>query len=282
MVRRSAAFCAQPAVYQDGPLYVAYVTGDMDDPEIRFVVGEDQANGTVTFSYLYESLDPSPTLLTVPLHRKRFDDDPVCLPGSFEAKTVPQIAVNPDDPNQLLIAYHDTASDDPNDDAYRDMNVYVHEIAKSGAVWQLGQKVKVNNETTDYESDQFMPSMTVDAGGYVHIAFYDDRRFTDAPEGDLQPDGFARPKFDAYYAWAPVDDLAFENHPNRNELLHIGNPEDPDQPAAFDRTLVWLNPREYNGIAWYGDRIWTAYTGSREDNDPNNNDSLIWSSRIDW
>ena len=41
-----------------------------------------------------------------------------------------------------------------------------------------------------------------------------------------------------------------------------------------------MNPREYNGIAWYGDRIWTAYTGMWAD-DPDNK-TVIWSSRIDW
>ena len=38
--------------------------------------------------------------------------------------------------------------------------------------------------------------------------------------------------------------------------------------------------RRYNGIAWYADRIWTAYTGMSEDEQDDK--TVIWSSRIDW
>ena len=42
-----------------------------------------------------------------------------------------------------------------------------------------------------------------------------------------------------------------------------------------------VNPREYNGITWYGDFIRTTYTGT-DPNDPQANDSVVWSSRLDW
>lgn len=267
-------FCAQPAVYKDRPLYVAYIAGGT----IYFLVGEDQPGGAVAFSRLLRATYPEPLPLSIPLASPVIRDD---VPGDFVSpslSTVPYLAVDPGDPDRLFIAYHDTATADPND---RDVNVYVRQITRDGRIWELGDRIKVNNDTTDYESDQFMPELIVDAAGYVHILFYDDRRFTDGPGYDLQPDdNCPQPKFDAYYAWAPVDNLDFEEA-GRNLLLYLNNPSDPNEPAAFDRTLAPnANPREYNGIAWYGDRIWTAYTGTWAD-DPDNK-TLIWSSRIDW
>ena len=266
-------WCAQPAVHQDGPLYVAYKRAH----GIQFLVGEDQPSGLVTFA---ELLTTGPVPLRIPLNK---DSIRTHVPGQFEPYaalgTIPYLAVDPNNADRLFIAYHDTATDDPND---RDVNVYVHEIVRDDTIWEVGNRIKVNNETTDYESDQFMPEMIVDAAGYVHILFYDDRRFTDGPEGDLQPDDDTpRPKFDAYYAYAPVDNLNFQQPAERNRLLYLRRPNDPNEPPAFDRTLAPnASPREYNGIAWYADRIWTAYTGMSEDEEDNK--TLIWSSRIDW
>ncbi|MBU0618458.1 MAG: hypothetical protein KKI02_12140, partial [Planctomycetes bacterium] len=270
----TGGFCAQPAVYQDGPLYVAYISGGT----IYFLVGEDQPSGAVAFARLLrdDTTYTEPLPLSIPLASPVIRED---VPGNFPIpvlSTVPYLAVDPGNPDRLFIAYHDTATSDPND---RDVNVYVHEIIRDDTIWEVGDRIKVNNDDTLYESDQFMPEIIVDTGGYVHILFYDDRRFTDGPGYDLQPDdGCPRPKFDAYYAWAPVDNLDFEE-PGRNLLLYLTNPSDPNEPAAFDRTLApGATPREYNGIAWYGDRIWTAYTGMWAD-DPDNK-TVIWSSGL--
>ena len=269
-------WCAQPAVHEDGPLYVAYIHNDV----IYFLVGEDQPSGLVTFS---ELLTTGAVRLSVPLNRTLFDhgcQGPRCLPRGYRAASVPQLAVDPNNADRLFIAYHDTVSDDPNHPGFRDVDVYVRAIVRNETIWELGDPVKVSNHDTQYESDQFMPSIIVDAAGYVHLSFYDDWRFTDGPEGDLQPDSNNTPKFDAYYAWAPVDNLNFQQPAGRNLLLYWEDPEDPDEPAAFDCTIQGILPREYNGIAWYGDRIWTAYTGSWADDEDNK--TVIWTSRIDW
>ncbi len=42
-----------------------------------------------------------------------------------------------------------------------------------------------------------------------------------------------------------------------------------------------MNPHEYNGIAWYGDSVWTTYTGTWSQ-DQQTNKAVISSSRIDW
>ena len=270
-------FCSQPAVYQDRPLYLAYMHGS--PKQIRFLIGEDQPSREVQFTRLVTENATPPVPLNIPLASPNIRAD---VPGGFVQPalgTVPYLAVDPRDEDRLFIAYHDTATDDAND---RDVNVYLRTITKRGTIWELGDRVKVNNDDTLYESDQFMPELIVDAAGYVHVLFYDDRRFTDGPEGDLQPDdNCPQPKFDAYYAYSPADNLNFQQPAERNRLLYLSNPSDPNEPAAFDRTLApAATPREYNGIAWYGDRIWTAYTGTWAD-DPANK-TLIWSSRVDW
>ena len=45
-----------------------------------------------------------------------------------------------------------------------------------------------------------------------------------------------------------------------------------------------MNPREYNGIAWYrypnGVKIWTVYSGT--DGSESGNRGTIWSTLIEW
>ena len=62
---------------------------------------------------------------------------------------------------------------------------------------------------------------------------------------------------------------------------HNAASDDPNDPAALDLALKpMLEPYEYMGIAWYGDDVWTAYGGTWEE-DPQDNDAVIWSSQID-
>lgn len=295
-------FCAQPAVWNDGALYVAYVTGAGN---IGFYVGEDvdpndpnnydcsDANDVgVTFTVMrgYREAeeegmdDPITPPLTIPVNRVIFSHD---LPGELRAQTVPQLAVDPsldpNDPNEpdvrLFLVYHDTASDDPNDPGYHDVNAYLYKIEGWGSCWVASPRVKVNDDTDpDGEYDQFMPSVTVDGEGWIHVLFYDDRRFD---QEDGAPDPNNPPRFDGYYAWATVDNLTFQD---RNVILYL-DPNDPGGPSD-PPGLNWededqLDPHEYNGIAWYADTVWTTYTGT-DPNDPQANDSVVWSSRLDW
>jgi hypothetical protein len=268
--------CPQPAVYQGGPLYVAYVNALPSSIFIRFLVGEDIDDpndpnyGGVRFRHLHRPATPlggpMPLVpLTVPLNHVVFNDH---LPGNFEAKLVPQLAVDPTDPDRLYVVYHDTATA-----ASSDVNVYLRVLTRStGNWWTAGPGIQVNDDATEYESDQFLPCVVVDEGGYIHVMYYDDKQYTDSPEGDLQPDETNRPKFDVFYAWSPSQGATWFHE----ELYG----EDPPE-AALDCVLRYVDPHEYNGITWYGDSLWTTYAGTWS-GDQQTNKAVILSSRVDW
>lgn len=266
----------QPAVDGDGPLYAAYISGG-----IHFLVGVDTPTSSPPAVDFWELLrqadDPNdpPVPLTVPLNKGYIG---AYIPSVFSqptASTQPQLAVDPTNPNRLYIVYQDTATNQSND---QDVNVYLRELTKNGDYWERGDRIQVNDDETLYESDQFMPSVTVDDNGRIHVIFYDDRNYTDGPTGDLQPDDDPNvlAKLDAYYAWSDDQGANWTNM----ELY-----AEPPEPAINREILLNVNPREYNGIAWYRDglatEVWTAFSGTYR-LDPSPNDSVIWSSQINW
>jgi hypothetical protein len=116
------AWGAQPAIHAVGPLYVANISGG----EIRFIVGEDQPDGTVDFAYLLQSVDP-PVPVSISLREELVYDE---LPGDFPQRVgarIPYLAVDPSDPNRLYVAYHDVHQ---NDDT--DVNIYLNRLTKNG------------------------------------------------------------------------------------------------------------------------------------------------------
>ncbi|MBU0617283.1 MAG: hypothetical protein KKI02_06180 [Planctomycetes bacterium] len=266
----TGAWCAQPAVHDDGPLYVAYVAGDGN--AIRFLVGEDQPDGTVSFAHLLQTaVPPVPAGISL-----REDEVHEKLPGAFNqyvARTVPYLAVDPSDRGNLYVAYHDVAQTNPND-----VDVYLRKLTKSGDVWTVGPERRVNtDDPAEQESDQFMPMLTVDDAGRLHVLFYDDRRHE-------QDDTDSLAMFDAFYAYSVNEGADWTNR-----YLYLNDENDPNDPPALFRQSSEAghrgNPREYNGIAWYrypdGVKILTAYTGTDEE-DPDDNDGTIWSSVIEW
>jgi hypothetical protein len=263
--------CPQPAVYQGGPLYVAYVKALSGNIFIRFLVGEDIDDpndpnyGGVRFRHLYGITSPldgpvPPAPLSVPLNYIAFND---YLPGDIDAKMVPQLAVDPTNSDRLYIVYHDTATA-----ASSDVNVYLRVLTRSGS-WTAGPRILVNNnaDPPGEESDQFMASATVDLEGRIHVMFYDDRNYD---QGDTQRD--PPPKFDAFYAWSTDQGTNWSN-----DELFANDPSEPALDWALDR----LDPHEYNGIAWCGNTVWTTYAGTWS-GDQQTKKAVILSSRIDW
>lgn len=289
----------QPAVYQERPLYVAYLTGG-DPAQIRFLVGEDidpvDPNDAlcdpndpndlldpnvvgVVFRHLYrppmpegDGDPPHQFPLSIGLNNTSFASR---LPGNLtppmEAKTVPQLAVDPTDPWRLYVVYHDTATDDPSD---KDVNVYMNVLTMVAPWWQAGPRIQINDDQTTFESDQFIPSVTVDYAGRIHVTFYDDRNYTDDPndpENDQQPDGCELPKFDVFYAYSDTQGAQWANV----ELHAV-----PSEPA-LDFDWKKIDPHEYNGIACDGNTVWATYAGTWKD-DPQNNKAVISANRMDW
>lgn len=279
---------ARPAVYGDRPLYVSYVKLCSGPSfEIRFLVGEDVDGDPndpnfdpndpnyvgVSFCHLYgiwSFLDGPvrPVRLKVPLNNHELQYN-THLPGNFSwgAPVVPQLAVDPNDPDRLYVVYHDLATDDPNDPDYDDVNIYMHRFTRPGGTWILSPRIKVNNDDTPFEADQFLPSITVDHAGRIHISFYDDRNYED------QQDSEPKPKYDAFYAYS-------DNHGDTWTNVRLpGDPNNPNEPA-LDWNLKKVDPHDYNGITCYGDTVWTTYAGTWSQ-DPGNK-AVISSNRLDW
>jgi hypothetical protein len=264
----SGGFCAQPAVYTTGPLYVVYVVPVAGVPRLRFLVGQDQLDGTVVFSQICgytqvdgpgDQFDPVPAApLTVPLNYIQFSNR---LPGHYWAKSVPQLSPDPGNPGRMFLAYHDAVAP-----GSTDVDVYLRVLTGSGVNWNAGARIRVNNDGAVPEHDQFMPCMTVDESSRIHIIFYDDRNY-------IQDDSALLPKYDVFYAWSTDGGAVWGN---------LELPSSPPEPA-LDWTLgstAHLDPHEYNGIVWCNSMVWTTFAGTRAAE--TGNKAMVWSTRIGW
>lgn len=263
-------FCAAPAVYGSGDLFIAY---RYSDTEIRFIRGVDPPNpaqvGGVRFYQIQQECEIGPSGPFDPLlgvHTNiSIDDINPALPGQYDSATpgrIPQLVADPTNAERMYLVYHD---EDPN--YAGDMNVYCHQLTGSGNYWCVGPKVRVNADLTSVDDDQFMPSVTVDDHGYVHVIYYDERRYTDQDDGDSPA------KFDCYYAYSKNGGASW------TEVRLDG--DDPDDEALNTGTVGDI--KHYIGIDWFEDDVFTAFTGTvpYDPNDPTNL-GVIWSSRIRW
>lgn len=60
-----------------------------------------------------------------------------------------------------------------------------------------------------------------------------------------------------------------------------GDPVEPALDLSFHPDNR-VQPREYIGICWYDDLVWTAFTGNSETEPEEQHKGVIWSSLIDW
>jgi len=256
----TGGFAAQPAVVKEDDFYVAY---RKNTTQFRFLVGEDQPSGKLTWAHFLDGCDEETPILKLNINLSGSAGSK--LPGSFQANSTAQLAADPTSDTRLYVAYHDLAGS-----TSTDMNVYVQRLDKHATGWCLGTKVQVNDDTTIFESDQFLPAITVDEEGRVHVIFYDDRNYTDGAS-DIQPDNSANPKFDVYYAYSTNQGAAWENA----ELLAL-----PAEPA-LDQGLQNQDPREYIGIGYEGDVLYGVYTGTSTQ-DTQSNKAVISANKITW
>ncbi len=255
-------FCAQPATDPNdpnAPLYIAYISG----ADIYILKGVDDGS-EVSFSRVTMPLFiPGGGTASVPLRINLNVGDATSYvpPNGVRAKTTPQLVLDPSNPSTMYVVYHDAAQSfdpgNPPDDV--DIDVYITKLYTAGDHWLSSPRVRVNDDKVDPEHprDQYLPSVTVDRLGRIHVTFYDDR----APEYEDQIDSTALPKFDFYYAISRNRGASFDN-------CQIEPPAPAGLPA-LDYEHWWDGAREYTGVAYYWDEtregVLTTFTGT----DPN-------------
>ena len=283
------AFLVQPAVHDDGPLYIAYQWGPYGPyPEgFAFARGVDPVdpNDPMTWDYLY---DPSDLPLRIGLYTAKLYDsshDYLPLPDDHQQiQMFPQLAPDPLDPNVLYAVFHDLvepASGQPDEDA----DVFLVKLTRDPQTdtWTAAQRVHVNDPddpNAPTPTDQFLPALTVTPGATpaetrVHVIFYDDRKFPNQLD-DPQP---IYPNFDVFYAYSMDAGETFQ-WPDE-ELYQVP----PETAVRFE---LGIGPEfelaDYIGIApqehLLGVDLWTSFMGTHA-GDPGHK-SVIYSSRIRW
>jgi len=278
-----------PRVYNKRPLYVAFVK---DLFHVEFLRGDDVNSGVhageVQFTHLID--DGNGQNLSVDFNWSRLAQ---ILPVPPESITIgargPGFDLSPDptDANRLFFVYHDTPTADPNDARFLDLNIYLRVLTRvSGARWsidpplnQLGILVADDSDPL-VETDQFLPSMDVDANGEIHIVYYDDQDFSQN-DSDFCPT--ACPRFDVVDAVSDTGGASWQYF----ELC-----DDPQngcastEPAVDFRDLEGQEPgsqfalRDYIGIDVRNARVWTSFMGTSDERDTNPDKSVIWSTQI--
>jgi len=288
-----------PAVHGDGSVYLAFIA----NAGYQFVRGQDPDPNTpedpMTWDYLYDSNDPNDHL-EVELIANDVNGFLPHVTNHGAVEMFPQFAAapktDPNDPDVLYVVYHDLveAPPDPNDPNYPedvDVDVFLTKLRRNAltGTWAAElDRVRVNDENPlGVIADQFLPALTVDPLGRIHVIFYDDRHHED------QHDLTMNPKFDVYYAYSDDGGAHFYN-----ARLFL----DPELPPEEDPGVdFWHDVDEnfeitdYIGITYRQSGvhtdIFTSFTGSSatdgDPNDPNDpyhhdDESLIWSSRILW
>ena len=270
-------FLPAPRVYDTRPLYVVYQP--TSDISVAFARGNDLGaphQGEVKFTRL---LDPNGAPLTVDFNLLR-----TALIGVVPPFSVQQgargpgydLAADPTDADRLFLVYHDTATlaFDPNNQLVdADVNIYLRVLTRvQGAKWSVGERILVaDDDVGEIETDQFMPAIDVDEDGGIHIIYYDDRNYE-------QDDDEQNPRYDVFYAFS--DDQG-DSWIERELCDDPQNDCAESEPAAdFSDDAIGFTIRDYIGIDVGADRVWTCFMGTSDEQDPNPNQSVIWSTQI--
>lgn len=262
-----AWFAPQPAGAPGAPFFVG-TTLATSPPVFRFLVGLPRGDGTLAFRHVHDADG-------APLELRLTKASPLLpLPGGARlvTKAVPQLAVDPAGLREFYVAWHD----DPAGDG--DVDVFVAGVSWEGDHWTWQPTIRLDTTVAPGDAggaghdhaDQFLPALTVDCAGDVHVTLYDDRRF-------VQHDTDENARFDLLLARSRDQGATFETR---------------RLPAPFpDR--VWLDlplthpfyrgPLEYNGIAWTlsptGEReVWASAAGTST-LDPGES-SVLWMLRV--
>jgi len=258
-------FAMQPSVFGNRDLYVAY---HAEQDKFRFLRGTDDNSGPsgnngVVFRHLRGPGTPLGPAVEVPIDASFFQSLPTYLPGVTAGGSTMQIAVDPTNIRRLYVAYHD---EHPNQAG--NSEVYVRTLDARGFDWFLGPEKLVywpsepsSGCPEDEHTDQFLPMITVDGEGRVHVLYLDDG-------GICQDDSVGNTaRFNVTYAVSCDGAQTFFN-------ITLGPA--PGSPNAAYVDFFWetdgWNPREYNGFTFVeglfgGTTVWATF-GGMDQNDP--------------
>ena len=166
-------FTPIPTVVAGGPLYIVFP--DSSDWQnggtatFRFLKGVDQPGGTVEFDYLRNSVGLPGQPLEVTLNRggvhipntgELWIPTPSFLNSApYANSTFAKLRADPTNADRLYLAYHDTQNGGDDDD----FNIYLRTLTHIDATnWIVAPRVLVNDDSTQFESDQFDATMEVD------------------------------------------------------------------------------------------------------------------------
>jgi len=275
------------AVVDDGPLYMLNVRDDSPGVKLRVLQGTDQQNGTVTFSFLPAGPFFQVPYLEIPITQysiQNYVPRPSAAAWS-DITSTPRISADPTDPNVLHIVYADLVDDSDPDDG--DVDVFYVKATKhfflGSPYWTASNPLRVNDDQVNPNSiaDQYLPDIAVDSEGVIHVIFYDDRDF-------IQDDDETNVRFHVYYAYSDNGGTSFQT----NQRFYLEDPADlPASDPCFDEdshaTTVYYELGEYIGLTvrTIGDgarEIWTSYSGTSSVVEDEDEQSVIWSTRIPW
>lgn len=270
---------AVPRVYETLPLYVGYRHSGAST--IGFVRGDDVNSGVhagkVRFTKLVDSGGQPIGLVTTLVHPNLYTvtagpdfvfggSNPISAPG-FD------LAVDPTNSGRLYLVYQELDSPTGSD-----VSVYLRRlIRQSGNVWQLEAPTTIADDPTKSSDDQFMPTMDVDSVGRVHVIYYDDQEFRPG-----QTDSTFEAKFNLWYAYSTNQGQfwTYWNLCDNPTAQCVGSEPAVDYSVTYDLSL-----RDYVGIDVGPDgNVWTTFMGMSavRDPDPLAQETLIWSTRIQW
>jgi hypothetical protein len=151
------------------------------------------------------------------------------IPGSFRVPPTTNLAQDPADGRLYVMVADQTAASG----SERDVDLLLYHSDDRGARWTGPRAVNIDAPA---QTDQFMPTLAVDAAGRLHLAFYDSRR-TGAP------DASANARVDAWYARSDDRGLSW-----RSQRLS-------DQPIESERSFWSPIAPSPSGSQFIGDYL---------------------------
>lgn len=247
----------------------------------RFVYGIDDAStGGVNF---FPVVDGSGAEIEMTVDGDGSEEVPFVPNQKLRSRFMPVIAIDPTGVREFYVAYYAFAPEGP----LGNYDCWVRHVDwdSQNGNWVLGSQIRINTsdpppppepgDPPDDHADQFLPALTVDCQGDVHVIYYNDRRFSQV---DSTPN-FTR--FDVSYS---VSHDSGQTWVKTTYAAPSGDSEWVDEQLMNSATVLdWA--REYNDIAFACDSqgavlsVWAAVTGTSV-TDETAFKTVIWGFRV--